>query len=42
VDLHFHLFGRDYHYDRVDIDILAAGNADVDDDPVVLCLGYYN
>lgn len=42
VDSHFHLCGHGYHHDGVDIDALAAGTADVDDDPVVLYLGYYN
>jgi hypothetical protein len=41
VDLHFHLCGRGYHHDCVDVDTLAAGTADVDDDPVALYLGYY-
>jgi len=42
VDSHFHICGRGYHHDSVDIDALAAGIADVDDDPVALYLGYYD
>jgi len=32
----FHLCRCDYHYDLVNIDALAAGTADVDEDPVAL------
>jgi hypothetical protein len=39
---HFHLCGRGYHNDRVNVDALAAGTTNVDDDPVALYLGYYD
>jgi hypothetical protein len=29
VNSYFHLYGRGYHQDRVDIDVLAAGSEDV-------------
>jgi hypothetical protein len=40
VDSYFHLCGRGYHHDHVDVDALATGTADVDKDPVALYLGY--
>ncbi len=39
---HFHLCGRGYHNDRVNVDALAAGIVDVDDNPMTLYLGYYD
>jgi hypothetical protein len=36
VDSQFHLCGRGYHHDRVDVDALAAGTIDVDENPVAL------
>jgi hypothetical protein len=42
VDSHFHLCGRGYHHDRVNVNALAAGTADVDEDLVALYLGYYD
>jgi hypothetical protein len=39
VDSHFYLCGCGYHNDRVDVDALAAGTTDVDDDPMALYLG---
>jgi len=30
---YFHLFRSGYHHDRVDVDALAAGTIDVDDNP---------
>jgi hypothetical protein len=42
VNSHFHLYGCGYYHDRVDDDVLAAGTAGVDDDPVALYLRYYD
>jgi hypothetical protein len=42
VHSYFHLYGRGYHHKGVDVDALAAGTTNVDDDPVALYLGYYN
>jgi hypothetical protein len=42
VDSDFHLCRRGYHHDRVDADIVAAGNVNFDEDLVALYLGYYN
>jgi hypothetical protein len=42
VNSYFHLLECGYHYDRVDVDALAAGTSHVDEDPVALYLGYYN
>jgi hypothetical protein len=42
VNSYFHLCERGYHPDRVDVDTLVTGTADVDDDPVALYLGYYD
>jgi len=38
----FHLYGCDYHHNRIDAIPLAAGIPEVDDDPVALYLGYYD
>jgi hypothetical protein len=40
VNSYFHLSKRGYYHDRVDVDALAAGTADVDEEPVTLYLGY--
>jgi hypothetical protein len=40
VNSYFHLHKRGYHHDRVDVDALATGTADVDDDPMAMYLGY--
>jgi hypothetical protein len=42
VNSYFHLCERGYHHDRVDIDALAAGIVDVDDDLMALYLRYYD
>jgi len=42
VNLYFHLCECGYHHDCVDVDALAAGTVDVDEDPVALYLGYYD
>jgi hypothetical protein len=42
VDSYFQLCERGYHHDRVDVDALAAGIAELDEDPMALCLGYYD
>jgi hypothetical protein len=34
--------GRGYHHDREDVDALAAGTANVDEDPMALYLGYFD
>jgi hypothetical protein len=39
---YFHLYERGYYHDRVDVDVLAASTADVDDDLVALYWGYYD
>jgi hypothetical protein len=41
VNSYFHICGRSYYHDRVDV-ALAASTTDVDDEPVVLYLGYYD
>jgi len=38
VDSYFHLCGRGYHHDHVDVDALTATTADVDENPVALYL----
>jgi hypothetical protein len=42
VNLYFHLYEGGYHYNRVDVVALATGTTNVDEDPVVLYLGYYD
>jgi len=42
VNSSFHLDERDYHHNRVDVDALAVGIADVDEDTMALYLGYYD
>jgi hypothetical protein len=42
VNSYFHLCGRGYHHNCVDVDALATGTTDVDDDLVALYLGYYD
>jgi hypothetical protein len=42
MDSYFYLCGRGYHHDRVDVDVLVVGTADVNEDPVALYFGYYN
>jgi hypothetical protein len=42
VNSYFHLCEHGYHHNRIDADALAAGTADVDEDPLALYLGYYN
>jgi hypothetical protein len=42
VNSFFHLYGCDYHYNRIDATPLPTGTLEVDDDPVALYLGYYN
>jgi hypothetical protein len=39
---YFHLCEHGYHHDRVDVDDLAAGTVDVNEDLVALYLGYYD
>jgi hypothetical protein len=41
VNSYFHLCGHGYHHNCVDTATLAAGTADVDEDPVALYLEYY-
>jgi hypothetical protein len=38
----FHLFECGCRHDRVDVDALTVGTADVYDDPVAMYLGYYD
>jgi hypothetical protein len=42
VNSYFHLYECGYHHNLVDIDALAASIADIDEDLVVLHLGYYD
>jgi len=42
VDSHFYLCGHGYHHDCVDVDSFVVGTAGVDDDAIVLYLGYYD
>jgi hypothetical protein len=42
VDSHFHLCRRGHHHDHVDVNALAAGTVDVDENPMALYLGYYD
>jgi hypothetical protein len=42
VDSHFHLCRHGYHHNCVDIDALATGTANVNEDPVALYLEYYD
>jgi hypothetical protein len=42
VKSYFHLCEHDYHHNCVDIDALATGTVDVDEDLVALYLGYYD
>jgi hypothetical protein len=42
VDSYFHLCRRGYHHDNVDVDVVAVGTDDVDEDSVALYLGYYD
>lgn len=42
VDSYFHLCGRGYHHDHVDVDALTATTADVDENPVALYLRDYD
>jgi hypothetical protein len=37
----FHLYGCGYHHNRIDATPLVTSTLDVDDDPMVLYLGYY-
>jgi hypothetical protein len=36
---YFHICERGYDHDHVDVDTLATGTTDVNDDPVALYLG---
>jgi hypothetical protein len=38
MDSYFHLCRRGYHHGHVDVDALASGIADDDEDPVVFCI----
>jgi hypothetical protein len=42
ISVYFHLYGCGYHHNRVDVIPLPASTPEVDDDPVVLYLGYYD
>jgi hypothetical protein len=42
VNSYFHLCEHHYHHDHVDVDALAVGTADVDQNPIALYLGYYD
>jgi hypothetical protein len=42
VNSYFLLYECGYHHDRVDVDALAAGTTDVDEDSMALYLGYYD
>jgi len=36
VNSYFHLYEHGYHHDRVDVDALAAGTTEVEEDPLAL------
>jgi hypothetical protein len=41
VNSYFQLCEHNYHHDRVNVNALAAGTTDVDEDPMALYLRYY-
>jgi hypothetical protein len=42
VDLFFHLYGCEYHHNRVDDALMMESTPEADDDLVAFYLGYYD